>query len=518
MRKKTKLITMLLVVMMATTLLITACGNNNNASTNTDAGKASPNANANTGENGATDSATKEPAELTLAFPIFGAMPKDMNLIQEEVNKITKAKINATVKLMPISFGNWNQQTNLMMSSNEKLDLMLVLGTYNTQVAKGQLLPIDDLIEKYGAGIKSAVGEDYLKVPKVEGKTYGVPTVREFARNFGFTMRKDIAEKHNIDVSAIKTLDDVEAVLKVIKEKEPNMTPIAPGGANSTFMQTYAPYDGLGDAYGVLPNYDNDLKIVNNIETPEYAAFMKKFRSWYTSGYVLKDAATNQTSSVDLVKAGKLFGYLTPMKPGFEGQESRAAGHEMVSAELIEPVATTFTITGIMWGVPHHATNPDRSMMLLDLLYTDKDLVNLLIWGIEGKHYVKVADNVIDFPEGVDGSTSGYYMGLGWMWGNQFLSYVFNGDDPEIWTKMAEFNKNAKKSKALGFSFNADPVKTEITAVANVVNQYQKGIETGTLDPDKALPDYISKMKSAGVDKIIAEKQKQLDAWAQANK
>ncbi|MDQ8736496.1 ABC transporter substrate-binding protein [Paenibacillus sp. LHD-38] len=514
MRKQTKIITIVLSVMMATTLFLSACGGGGNnikpnaESTDTSSPAASPGA----------ESASLEPEELTIAFPIFGAVPKDMNLIQDEVNKIAKAKINATVKLLPISFGNWNQQTNLMMTSNEKLDLMLILGTYTSQVAKGQLLPLDDLLEKYGEGIKAAVEPEYLKTPQVEGKIYGVPTVREFARSFGFMMRKDIAEKHNIDVSAIKNLDDVEAVLKVIKEKEPNMTPIAPGGSNTTFMQTYIPYDGLGDAYGVLPNYDNDLKIVNNVESPEYAAYMKKFRSWYTSGYVLKDAATNQTSSVDLVKAGKLFGSLMPLKPGIDTMESRNTGFPMVSAELIEPVATTFTTTGIMWGIPQQAKTPDRSMMMLDLLYKDKDLINLLIWGIEGKHYVKVSDNTIDFPEGVNISNSGYYMPLGWMWGNQFVSYVFKGEDPDIWTKTAEYNKNAKKSKALGFSFNADPVKTEITSVTNVTNQYQKGLETGTLDPDKALPDFIAKMKSAGVEKIIAEKQKQLDEWAKSNK
>lgn len=189
-----------------------------------------------------------------------------------------------------------------------------------------------------------------------------------------------------------------------------------------------------------------------------------------------------------------------------------------VTAQLLEPVATTLTITNLMWGIPQNSTDPERAMMLMNMLYTDKDLINLLDWGIEGKHYVKVSDNMIDFPAGVDAKNSGYYLGLSWVFGNQFLSYVFKGDDPDIWKKMDEFNKSAKKSRALGFNFNVESVKTEITAVTNVVNQYQKGIETGTLDPDKALPDYKAKLKSAGIDKIIEEKQKQLDAWTKMNK
>ncbi|WP_370639147.1 DUF3502 domain-containing protein [Cohnella sp. REN36] len=33
------------------------------------------------------------------------------------------------------------------------------------------------------------------------------------------------------------------------------------------------------------------------------------------------------------------------------------------------------------------------------------------------------------------------------------------------------------------------------------------------MDPAKYIPQYLDKLKASGVDKIIAEKQKQFDAW-----
>jgi putative aldouronate transport system substrate-binding protein len=51
-----------------------------------------------------------------------------------------------------------------------------------------------------------------------------------------------------------------------------------------------------------------------------------------------------------------------------------------------------------------------------------------------------------------------------------------------------------------------------------VKDQYKVGLETGTLDPDKYLPEFISKLKASGIEKIIAEKHKQLDEWAKSNK
>ena len=155
-------------------------------------------------------------------------------------------------------------------------------------------------------------------------------------------------------------------------------------------------------------------------------------------------------------------------------------------------------------------------MKFLDLMYEDAELVNLLDWGIEGKHYVKVSDNVIKYPEGVTMLTNGYNLNMSWLFGNQFLSYVFEGEDPDIWQKMKEFNVQAIKSKAMGFTMNPESVKTEIAAVSNVIAQYYLVLETGSADPDKVLPQFIEKLKTAGIDKVIADKQRQLDEWAKA--
>ena len=53
----------------------------------------------------------------------------------------------------------------------------------------------------------------------------------------------------------------------------------------------------------------------------------------------------------------------------------------------------------------------------------------------------------------------------------------------------------------------------EITQLDNVCSKYQAGLETGTLDPEQYLPEFVSALKDAGLDKVIAEKQAQLDAF-----
>jgi putative aldouronate transport system substrate-binding protein len=83
---------------------------------------------------------------------------------------------------------------------------------------------------------------------------------------------------------------------------------------------------------------------------------------------------------------------------------------------------------------------------------------------------------------------------------------------------MKNDNETAGRSKALGFTFNSESVKTELAAVNSVRSQYRMLIECGLSDPDSGIiEEYVAKMKEAGVDKILAEKQAQLDAWL-ANK
>src|SRR5689334_12566323 len=62
------------------------------------------------------------PYKITMAYLDTGTQD-DLKLIEEEISKITKEKINATVELLPTGFGVWNEQTNLMLTSGEKLDL-----------------------------------------------------------------------------------------------------------------------------------------------------------------------------------------------------------------------------------------------------------------------------------------------------------------------------------------------------------------------------------------------------------
>ncbi|QJD82834.1 ABC transporter substrate-binding protein [Cohnella herbarum] len=500
---KRKSSTILLSALLALMALLAACGNDNNK-------------NGGATEGGTTASpaqANEKTANLKMAY-FSVSNTKDFKTVQDAINIIAKEKINATVELMPIDAGSWNQQINLLLAGNEPLDLMLTSTMFNfsNQVAKGQLLPLDELLEKYGPTIKDTMEPAIYNATKIDGKIYGVPSVRDTAADYGLIMRKDLVDKHGIDLSAVKTFADVESILKTIKDKEPGISPLVPRSQALPIVTDIlsGSIDMLGDNMGVLPLANNDTKIVNLYETQEYADAVALVRKWYQAGYIMQDAATTLETYSSLVRAGKAFSYFSNTKPGFEQQETGLNGHEMVAVRLTKPVSSSSNATSMMISIPHNSSDPDKAMQLMNLLYTDKEIVNLLTNGVEGKHYVKNEDGTIQTPEGV--TDTGYQFNQ-WEIGNNALSAVWKGTAPDIWEQMRAFNKSATFSKALGFTFDSNSVKNEVAAVTNVVNQYKVGLETGTLDPS-TLGDFNGKLKSAGLDKIIAEKQKQLDVWA----
>jgi putative aldouronate transport system substrate-binding protein len=80
---------------------------------------------------------------------------------------------------------------------------------------------------------------------------------------------------------------------------------------------------------------------------------------------------------------------------------------------------------------------------------------------------------------------------------------------------VAESNKNAAKSIALGFTCNMEPVADQVAACANVIAQYYTPLMNGVVDIDEVLPVFQQALHDAGIDDIIKCKQEQLDEWLQ---
>ena len=76
-----------------------------------------------------------------------------------------------------------------------------------------------------------------------------------------------------------------------------------------------------------------------------------------------------------------------------------------------------------------------------------------------------------------------------------------------------EADKTATPSPVTGFTFDPESVKTELANCSAIITEMVPVLGAGAADPAEYLPQFLQRLKDAGVDTIIAEKQAQLDAW-----
>lgn len=498
-----------LAMMTSLSLMLGACSkSNSNAEVSSEG--ASP-----SGSQAASNAKPEETYELTMSYILFGGSASDADLVAKEVSKITKEKINTTVKLLPISVAAYTQQVNLMLTGNEKLDIVGLFPPMNYPglVSKESLIPMDELLEKYGQGIKEAMGSEILKASQINGQTYAIASSRPYSQNYGITMRKDLVEKYQFDLTKIKTWTDLEPIFQTIKDKEPGVYPLVkPGPFGIVDAIMFSKFDYLGgNGIGGLVSANNDNQLVDLYGTKDYSDTAAMVRKWYQAGYMQKDIATSQDTGGSLLKAGKAFSMITNLTDD-TGPNQREAGQPMVNVILTEPITNVLDVTVFMDGIAKNSKNPEKAMQFLNLMYTDKDVQNMMKFGIEGKHYVKKGDFIAK-PEGVQDVG---YMGPPYS-GNAYLESQWEGSDPQLLEKSKKRDESSYKSKGLGFMFDESAVKSESAAVTNVINQYGPALNVGAIDPEKALPEMLAKLKDAGADKVITEKQNQFDAFQQAN-
>lgn len=514
MKKMKKLAASLVALSLGSTLALTGCTKNEASPT------ASPAPNT-------TNSNTNSlpPVELTYYFP--NSPQKDLQSVEDALNKLVQPKINATVRLKLIDWGAYEEKMKVVMASGEPYDLVWTAAGFNNyfqNVANGAYAPLDDLIAKY-PDMKKGIPDMFWNAVKVKGKIYGVPVFQQSTAGYGYLIQKAVADKYKLDWKSVKKLSDLTPFLETVKKNEPNLIPWEYSQGADAFLLAPPMFgmESLGDTKTPGNLYLKDgSKVINQYETPEFKDYVTMMRDWYSKGYLRKDAATLKETAQDRA-AGKnalQIGQIDLDTTAFQNAGMEATGRmsgpspatQSYDMQFVKPLLTTDKAAATMTAISAKSPNKERAMMFLNLLNTDKQIYNTLVWGVEGKHYKKVSENRIETSK-----EGGYQMLSPWEFGNMTLTYLSEGDpkgnDQKFTQMWVDLNKNATPSNVLGFVFDFTPVKSEKANVDAVINELYYAIASGSVDPAKYLPEFLDKLKKAGADKIIAEKQKQLDAW-----
>lgn len=448
----------------------------------------------------------------------LGSPQEDTDFIFQKISQYTKEKINATVEMRLLEFKDYEKRIKEAIASREKFDLCFTspwLNDFRQNITKGAFIELDSLLSNYGSDILKSLPPDILNTARMNGRFYSIPSSKTTGNQWAVVFNKKYIDKYrfklpeNIKFDDLKTL---EPMLAVIKEKEPGVIPYL------TFPQSChafaVPFNRVNEYTPGALYYDNrtNYRIFNDYDSPEYYSHLKLMYKWHLAGYMIKDAAYC-TDITPYRKEGNWFSGVLNYVPGQEKVISNIYGYEVLSVPIDRPVLTSKDAGAYMQAISSTSRDPVKVMKFLNLLYSDKYLYNLVVWGIEGRNYIKESENVIGFPENFKQySIDGYTLG------SQFLSFVPSYLSPSISEERKKFDESAIKSPLFGFEFDQTPVKKEVEAITQLAGEFEGTLNVGAVDPEIFVPKVIAKYKAAGLDRVIREEQKQLDAWLDKNR
>lgn len=527
--KATKRLIALLMMLVLTVAMAGCSGTEDTSSDGGDTGKTEKTEDKSSSKTDSNDANAEEELEFVeLTFLMMGNVPTNgqLELAMEEWNKILEEEINAHLKIEWVEWADWLTKYNLLMASGEPIDL-ITSGDWldmwpNAQ--KGAFMPLDDLLQ-YAPLTTADVTAEEWETCKLDGTTYFFPE-QNYTQyvNHGFFYRGDWANEFGVEVTDFETLGQYFQGVKDSQEG------VVPWDANGSLAALYEGWvTSKTDALELLmvptgyhraiyaESKDAKYTAISPIFDDTFMDFAKTMQEWGDAGYWREDVLNFKGDTRELFKAGQTGA------DQHHTQTYRGLRHEM--DELIPgseigfyPFGSTrknLTQLSVIHGataVGANSKNPERAIMAYEILRQNEEFYRLFVYGREGVQY-DIVDGVRVRPEGYNDADHGFYTDF-WSGREDKFELPTDTEYPGIYDIWAEFDSYAIPDPYARFIFDRTPVEAELAAISDVTSALGPAITFGkTGDPEAAVIEYREKLKKAGIDKVLEEVQRQLDAY-----
>lgn len=458
---------------------------------------------------------------------------------------------NTTVEFIDVSFDEYSEKFSQVLASGEGVDLAWTGWLINKpqNIADGNLMPLDDLLAEYGQGIVDILGENVVEIHRNadDGKLYYLPSwqglvgdrrgwlvVTEIAELAGDTWIEDTEaalnkwrNNYSEGTEAFQAvLDQATKYLAAAKEAGK-----LGAGINTGRVFGWSMYNGTRSNPGVggseigIPFEDNTFTVIDGVASEHYKLYAKTMADWYKEGYIRSDIMSVDTSTLTMPKNGEITDttYVFSCDPYLTEADQDAAtadaGMDMTYLP-VEENASLILGGDTSYAIPYCADEPERAMMVLNAIYSQPDLYNTLIYGIEGEDYTKNADGTITTSYvGASPTADDSYGIQRWIIGSCKNALINNGTDPNYYADLEALEETARVNPFLNFTFDRTNVEGICASILNVYYEYGPQIDNGVAGDnwEELYNNYMAARKDAGIEELVTEFQNQLNAYIEAN-
>ncbi|MEH7492627.1 extracellular solute-binding protein [Neobacillus niacini] len=382
-----KLLTLFLILILTTITLLAGCSKDGNSES--------------------ASSAKKDNDEpITLTFFDKNTGDTFDNEVAKEITKRTGVKFEIQQPT-----GNPMEKLNLMLASGDLADIILMergSDLVNKYIQAGSLIPLNDLIDKYGQNVKEMYGDTLNKTRYSDGKNYYLANWYGLEKEpvLGMLMRMDLLKELGVGEKVNNgepfTAEEYYTLLKTFKEKYPALNghetiPLTINAENIGSALTT--FKGM---WGMKSFYENDGKLQYDVKDPRYQEMLLFINRLYREGLIDKEWAVNKTqlwnqklsNGYTFATVGAYWdandaNNVLKKSDGEENVEKQFYAYK-VAAPGLDASKTTFgPRSSLGWdaiGITSANKNPEKTMKVIDFLASEEGQY-LLMWGIEGKHW-----------------------------------------------------------------------------------------------------------------------------------
>ena len=439
----------------------------------------------------------------------------DLDKVEAAVNEYIEPLIGVTINMLG---DQSSTPLDLALAAGDDIDLFWCqYGSGYNYIDDQIVYDITDLLKTEYKELYDLWPEEFWELSLYKGRHYFVPNYKEYAEGYSLQIPKKIVDKFGFDFSGVDELEDLEPFLKTMYDA--GMTSSFIVNATKPESIDMDNFEFITQYMGIDPTGDT-TKIVNYVESKQYRALLDTVYKWNQAGYInaseIKSGATYISGQYDTDMGG--FHVWTTIPGDNDMSCSASWEREMVTFKFTENYVKTGSTFNSGWMVNARSSEEELNAALsfLQLLNTDDVLADLIIYGIEGEHYTRDESGKV-----IVKSDGGYVSSGKWSIAGMQTGSLTNGDsynsNEEKMDDFNAFNATGIPTIALGFVFDPSEVEAEVAAISGAIKEYWKPLYRGFYDPDQYLPEFQKALKTAGIDEVIAEAQKQYDAWRAEN-
>lgn len=434
--------------------------------------------------------------EVELIMYVIGDRPAGQDVVDENLNKILKEKINCTLKINWVGWAEFSNKYPLLFSSGESFDLAYCATWLNfaSLAQKSAFKNLDELWQSYAPENFERQSTEAKQQAVINGHYYCVPTLLSTYNAYGPIYRADLVEGTEWD-GKMETFEDIEEYCDIIKETHPEIEPIEQYAVAPQWHELWMLHQGyttLSKGVSFLwydPSEENP-KLFTPYESETTPEFLEMMNRWNEKGFYPKSALAD-TDSVKLENGKAAIGLHNI--DAYRNLATQRPEWDWKFSNMVTDLAhLSFTQDCIV--VSNTAKYPERAMAFIELVTNDQEVFDALMYGVEGVTYELN-------EEGQWTNLDANLYSEGALWAARTNEFARNpvGTPEDYNTQKEQFESQIQSGvgaeKYVGFVFDSSMVETELAACSNVSQQYWWPLELGYTDPVEGLAEYKEKWK-----------------------